>query len=170
LIFSHKNTPYYTIFLQNILKIITEIKKVPLSKNGMQQLIAIDYGSKRTGLAATDDMQIIASPLDTVPTKELISFLKNYTILNKVEAFIIGEPKRLHGEPSEIEDQIKKFILKLNKSFPEIKIHRVDERFTSKIAFDTMITSGISKKKRQDKGMIDKISATIILQDYLKTV
>jgi len=136
----------------------------------MPQLIAIDYGSKRTGLASTDDMQIIASPLDTVATKELIPFLKEYSIFNKIEAFIIGEPKRLHGEPSEIEEQIKKFITKLNASFPEIKVHRVDERFTSKMAFDTMIASGISKKKRQDKGMIDKISATIILQDYLKTV
>jgi len=130
----------------------------------MPQLIAIDYGSKRTGLAATDDMQIIASPLDTVATTQLIPFLKDYSILNKIEGFIIGEPKRLHGAPSEIETQIKKFILKLSASFPEIKIHRVDERFTSKMAFDTMLSSGISKKKRQDKGMIDKISATIILQ------
>ncbi len=135
----------------------------------MPQIIAIDYGSKRTGLATTDDMQIIASPLDTVATKDLISFLKNYTILNKVETFVIGEPKRLHGESSEIEVQIKKFITKIEDTFPLITIHRIDERFTSKIAFNTMIASGISKKKRQDKGIIDKISATIILQDFLQT-
>lgn len=134
----------------------------------MPQLIGIDYGSKRTGLAATDDMQIIASPLETVATNQLIPFLKDYMVFNKMEAFVIGEPKRLHGAPSEVEAEIKKFILKLNTAFPGIKTHRVDERFTSKMAFDTMIASGISKKKRQDKGMIDKISATIILQDYLR--
>jgi len=134
----------------------------------MPQLIAIDYGSKRTGLATTDDMQIIASPLNTVATNQLIPFLKEYAVFNKIQAFVVGEPKRLHGEPSEIEEKIKKFILKLNKAFPEIEIHRIDERFTSKIAFDTMIASGISKKKRQDKGMIDKISATIILQSFMK--
>lgn len=133
----------------------------------MPQLIAIDYGSKRTGLATTDDLQIIASPLDTITTNRLIPFLKEYAVFNKIEAFVIGEPKRLHGEPSEIEEQIKKFILKLSKAFPEITIHRVDERFTSKMAFDSMIASGISKKKRQDKGTIDKISATIILQSFM---
>lgn len=133
----------------------------------MPQLIAIDFGSVRTGLAVTDDLQIIATPLNTVPTKELILFLQNYISLNKVEAFIIGEPKRLHGAPSEIESEIQKLITNLNNVFPAIKIHRVDERFTSKIAFNAMISSGISKKKRQNKGVIDKISATIILQDYL---
>lgn len=136
----------------------------------MPQLIGIDYGSKRTGLAATDDMKIIASPLETVATNQLISFLKDYIVFNKVEAFVVGEPKRLHGAPSEIEEEIKKFTTKLATSFPDIKVHRIDERFTSKMAFDTMIASGISKKKRQDKGIIDKISAAIILQDFLKTV
>ncbi len=150
--------------------IYTQIKGLSLQKKKMSQLIAIDYGSKRTGLAATDDMKIIASPLDTVTTNQLIPFLKDYAVFNKIEAFIIGEPKRLHGEPSEIETKIKQFILKLSTAFPDKKIHRIDERFTSKMAFDTMIASGISKKKRQDKGMIDKISATIILQDYLKTI
>ena len=136
----------------------------------MPQLIGIDYGTKRTGLACTDDMKIIASPLETVATNQLISFLKDYAIFNKIEAFVIGEPKRLHGAPSEIEDEIKKFTSKLTSSFPNAEIHRIDERFTSKIAFNTMLASGISKKKRQEKGMIDKISATIILQDFLKTV
>ena len=133
----------------------------------MPQIVAIDYGGKRTGIAATDDMQIIASGLTTVPTGEVISFLKEYAILNKLEAFVVGEPKRLHGEASDIETEIKPFIEKLKIAFPNLEIHRIDERFTSKMAFDTMIKSGISKKKRRDKGLVDKISATLILQDFL---
>ncbi len=135
----------------------------------MGQLISIDYGSKRTGLAATDDLQIIASGLDTVETPKLIAYLKDYMVFNKVEAFIIGEPKRLHGVASDIETQIKPFIEVLKKEFPEQEIHRIDERFTSKLAFDTMIASGISKKKRKDKSLIDKISATLILQSFLQS-
>ena len=133
----------------------------------MPQIVAIDYGGKRTGIAVTDDMQIIASGLTTVSTKELIPFLKDYAILNKIEAFVIGEPKRLHGEASDIEAEIKPFIEKLKEAFPNLVIHRIDERFTSKMAFETMIQSGISKKKRRDKGLVDKISATLILQDFL---
>lgn len=135
----------------------------------MPQIIALDYGSKRTGIATTDDMQIIASPLETVPTNTLIKYLKNYASLNKIESFVVGAPKRLHGEDSEIELQIQKFITRLNKSFPQISIHRIDERFTSKMAFDTILASGIGKNKRKDKSIIDKVSATIILQDFLKT-
>ncbi len=134
----------------------------------MGQLIAIDYGSKRTGLAATDDLQIIASGLDTVATPKLIDYLKEYMAFNKVDAFVIGEPKRLHGEASDIETQILPFIQKLQKEFPNKEIHRMDERFTSKLAFDAMLASGISKKKRRDKGLVDKISATLILQDFLQ--
>jgi len=133
----------------------------------MPQIVAIDYGGKRTGIAATDDMQIIASGLTTVATKEIIPFLKDYAQLNKIESFVIGEPKRLHGEASDIEVEIKVFIEKLEKAFPDQKIHRIDERFTSKMAFDTMIKSGISKKKRQNKALVDQISATLILQDFL---
>ena len=133
----------------------------------MSQLLAIDYGSKRTGIAVTDDLQMIASGLTTVATKELISFLKKYTSENKVEAFVIGEPKRMHGEASDIEGDIKKFIIQVEKEFPAIKIHRIDERFTSKMAFETMLQSGISKKKRRNKELVDKISATLILQDFL---
>lgn len=136
----------------------------------MGQLIAIDYGSKRTGLAATDDLQIIASGLDTVATPKLIDYLKAYIAFNKVDAFVIGEPKRLHGEASDIEAQIQPFIQKLQKEFPSKEIHRIDERFTSKLAFDAMLASGISKKKRRDKGLVDKISATLILQDYLNKI
>lgn len=133
----------------------------------MGQLLAIDYGNKRTGIAVTDDMQIIASGLDTIETPKLISFLKNYMNTNTVDAFIIGEPKRMHGIASDIEVEIKEVIEKLKTTFNTIQIFRIDERFTSKIAFDTMIASGISKKKRQNKGLIDKISATLILQSFL---
>lgn len=133
----------------------------------MPQIVAIDYGGKRTGIAVTDDMQIIASGLTTVSTKELIPFLKDYAVLNKIEAFVIGEPKRLHGEASDIEAEIIPFIEKLKEAFPNLAVHRIDERFTSKMAFETMIQSGISKKKRRDKGLVDKISATLILQDFL---
>lgn len=133
----------------------------------MGQIIAIDYGSKRTGLATTDDLQIIASGLDCIPTSQIFTFLKDYMVFNKVESFVIGEPKRLHGEASDIEKEIKPFIEKLAKQFPEKEIYRMDERFTSKMAFDTMIVSGISKKKRRNKGLVDKISATLILQDFL---
>ena len=133
----------------------------------MPQLLAIDFGIKKTGIAVTDDLQMIASGLTTVATKELISFLKKYCTENKVEAFIIGEPKRLHGEASAIEENIKHFIVQLKKDFPKIEIHRIDERFTSKMAFETMLQSEISKKKRRDKELVDKISATLILQDFL---
>ena len=112
-------------------------------------------------------MQIIASGVTTVATGELISFLKEYASLHKIEAFVVGEPKRLHGEASDIETEIKLFIEKLKEVFPKLIIHRIDERFTSKMAFETMLKSGISKKKRRDKALVDKISATLILQDFL---
>ena len=133
----------------------------------MSQLVAIDYGSKKTGIAVTDDLQMIASGLTTVPTQDLIPFLKKYTIENSVSGFVIGEPKRLHGEASDIETEIQKFVAILKKEFFGVEIHRIDERFTSKLAFDAMLQSGISKKKRQNKALVDQISATLILQDFL---
>ena len=133
----------------------------------MARLLAIDFGTKRTGIAITDEMQIIASGLTTVLTKDLISFLKDYVAEENVELIIIGEPKQKDGTHSDVEECIKNFILKLVKNFPMLRIERMDERFTSKIAFNTMIESGLSKKKRQNKSLIDQISATIILQDYL---
>jgi len=133
----------------------------------MAKILAIDYGGKRCGIAVTDDAQIIASGLTTVNTNELLSWLKNYLGQEKVELFIVGEPKRLHGEASESEKLIIPFLKKLKEIFPEIPVERIDERFTSKIAFETMIASGISKKKRRNKALVDQISATIILQDYL---
>ncbi|WP_452600223.1 Holliday junction resolvase RuvX [Pontimicrobium sp. MEBiC01747] len=133
----------------------------------MAQILAIDYGKVRTGLAVTDDMQIIASGLTTVPTKELLEFLKTYTNKEEVELFLIGEPKQMNNEASESEALIAPFISQLRTFFPQIPIKRVDERFTSKMAMQTMISSGLKKKQRQNKALVDEISATIILQSYL---
>ncbi len=133
----------------------------------MSKILALDYGKKRTGIAVTDDMQIIASGLTTIDTDVLFEFLENYLKNEKVELFLIGEPKQMDYTVSEIEKLILPFIDKLKKKFPQIPIKRVDERFTSKMAFQTMIDSGLSKKQRQNKALVDQISATIILQSYL---
>lgn len=133
----------------------------------MPRILSIDYGQKRTGIAVTDEMQIIASGLTTIPTHTLIDFLKDYFAKEKVEAVLIGEPKQMNGEPSESASVINGFVTHFSNIFPDMKVIRVDERFTSKMAFQTMIDSGLSKKQRQNKGLIDEISATILLQDYL---
>jgi len=133
----------------------------------MARIIAIDYGTKRTGIAVTDELQLIASGLTTVNTKELMPFLKTYLDKEEVEAMVIGEPKRMSGEASDVEADIVSFRESVIKTFPTLTIVRQDERFTSKMAFQTMIDSGIGKKKRQNKALVDQISATIILQDYL---
>lgn len=133
----------------------------------MGRILAIDFGKKRTGIAITDELQIIASGLTTVETKLLISFLKDYVSRENVELFIIGKPKQMNNNDSESEALILPFIKKLQKEIPQIPLKRVDERFTSKMAFQTMLDGGLKKKQRQDKGLIDEISATIILQSYL---
>lgn len=133
----------------------------------MGRILAIDYGKVRTGIAVTDELQIIASGLKTVPTPELIAFLKSYTASENVELFIVGEPKQMNNDPSESEALIIPFLEKLKKAFPKIPVSRVDERFTSKMAFQTMIDSGLSKNKRKNKALVDEISATLILQSYL---
>lgn len=133
----------------------------------MPQLLAIDYGKKRTGIAVTDDMQIIASGLTTVESEKLLLFLKDYFSKHNVEKVIIGEPKQMDGSASESAELIEKFILQFQNDFPLIPLERIDERFTSKMAFQTMIDSGMKKKQRQNKGLIDEIAATILLQDYL---
>lgn len=133
----------------------------------MPRILAIDYGQKRTGIAVTDEMQIIASGLTTIPSETAITFLKDYFRKEKVERVLIGEPKQMNGEPSESAEIIEKFVVLFTNAFPEMKIERVDERFTSKMAFQTMIDSGLKKKQRQNKALIDEISATIMLQDYL---
>ncbi|MBF4463866.1 Holliday junction resolvase RuvX [Flavobacterium sp. LC2016-12] len=133
----------------------------------MPRILSIDYGQKRTGIAVTDEMQIIASGLTTIPTNTLIDFLKDYFAKEKVETVLIGEPKQMNGQPSESASIVKGFVTHFSNIFPDMKVIRVDERFTSKMAFQTMIDSGLSKKQRQNKGLIDEISATIMLQDYL---
>ena len=133
----------------------------------MARILAIDFGEKRTGLAVTDELQIIASGLTTVATKDLLTFLKEYTINQSVELFIVGKPKQMNNTESESEKLILPFLKSLEKSFPKIPLIRIDERFTSKMAFQTMIDSGLKKKQRRNKGLVDEISATIILQSYL---
>ena len=135
----------------------------------MGKVLAMDFGKKRTGIAVTDDMQIIASGLTTVNTKELIPFLKDYIKKENVELIVIGEPKQMNNQPSQSEALIAPFIEKLKKEI-DIPIKRVDERFTSKMAMQTMIDSGLPKKKRQNKALLDEISATIILQTYLEGI
>ena len=133
----------------------------------MPRILAIDYGQKRTGIAVTDELQIIASGLTTVPSDTALAFLKDYFEKEKVMKVLIGEPKQMNGQPSESTPIIEAFVEKFKTAFPEIPLVRVDERFTSKMAFQTMIDSGLSKKQRQNKGLIDEISATIMLRDYL---
>ena len=133
----------------------------------MGRILAFDYGTKRTGIAVTDPLQLIASALKTVETSEILTFLKAYCTNEEVVLFVVGLPKQMNNLPSESEQFIKSFIRNLKRTFPEIPIKREDERFTSKMAFQSMIDSGIKKKQRQNKGMVDEISATLILQSYL---
>lgn len=133
----------------------------------MARILALDYGRKRTGIAVTDELQIIASGLTTVPTSELFQFLENYFSKEEVELVLIGEPKQMDNTASESEVDIQKFLKQFAEKYPERKLKRVDERFTSKMAFQTMIDSGLKKKQRKDKNLVDEISATIILQSYL---
>ena len=133
----------------------------------MPRLLSIDYGQKRTGIAVSDELQIIASGLTTLPTEKVLDFLKEYCSTEKVETIIIGLPKQMNNEDSESEVFIQSFIEKLSKTLPTIPIKRQDERFTSKIAMQSMIQSGMKKKKRQDKAQLDEISAVLILQSYM---
>jgi len=134
----------------------------------MGQILSIDYGKVRTGIAVTDDMQIIASGLTTVETPKLTEFLKSYFNENKVDEIVIGLPTDLKGNMSDIETEIQKFISIFERDFPDKKINRLDERFTSKMASFFISQSGKNKKQRQEKGLIDKVSATIILQNFLE--
>ncbi|MFK8281129.1 Holliday junction resolvase RuvX [Capnocytophaga cynodegmi] len=136
----------------------------------MSRILAIDYGSKRCGIAVTDPLCIIASGLTTVVTDELITFLKKYISEEKVTEIVVGQPKRMNNEFSDIEKEIQKKVELLEKEFPEIIIVREDERFTSKMAFQSMIDSGLGKKQRQNKALIDEISATLILQNYMSRI
>ena len=134
----------------------------------MGQILAVDFGKKRCGLAATDDLRIIASGLDTVETSVLMEYLKKYFEKNTVDEVVIGLPTDLKGNMSEVEKDIQKFIEEFKSEFPEVSVVRFDERFTSKIASYFISQSGKNKKQRQEKGLIDKVSATLILQQYLE--
>ena len=133
----------------------------------MGRILAFDYGTKRTGIAVTDPLQLIASGLKTVETSEILTFLKAYCNHEEVVLFVVGLPRQMNNLPSESEQFIKSFIRNLKRTFPEIPIKREDERFTSKMALQSMIDSGIKKKQRSNKAMVNEISATLILQSYL---
>ncbi len=134
----------------------------------MARILSIDYGKKRTGIAVTDPLQIIAGGLATVPTAQLFDFLKKYIQENKVELIVVGEPKQTNGLPSENMGRIKQFVARWKKSMP-IPVVFYDERFTSVLAHKAMLDSGIGKKARQNKALVDEISATIILQSFLES-
>lgn len=133
----------------------------------MGRIIAIDYGSKRTGLAVTDPGKIIATGLTTVESQQLIPFLKKYMLTEEVELFLLGEPKNLNATDTHATPLVNQFLNHLQKQFPLIPVKRIDERFTSKMAVRTMIDSGLKKKDRQNKKLVDEIAATIMLQGYL---
>lgn len=136
----------------------------------MPRIIAIDYGLKRTGLAVTDPLKIIATGLTTVETPKLFSFLKEYCRNETVERFVIGEPKNLDDSDTHATPLVKKAVERLKKEFPSIPVELVDERFTSKMASQAMIEMGMKKKQRQNKALVDEIAATIMLQEYLQRI
>ena len=133
----------------------------------MGRIIALDYGKVRTGIAVTDELQLIASGLTTVATSSLISFLKDYVAKEVIAGFVVGEPRQMDNTPSDAESLITPFLRTLRKEFPSLPVERQDERFTSKMAVQSMIEGGFGKKKRRDKALVDEISATLILQAYL---
>ncbi len=134
----------------------------------MGRIMAFDYGNKRIGIAVTDTLQIIASPLDTIHPKDIFAFIDKYLVNEQVEAFVLGMPVHLDGNPTDSTSHVVGFSRQLYKKYPNIPIHLVDERFTSRMALQSMIASGVSKKDRATKGNIDKVSATIILQSYME--
>lgn len=136
----------------------------------MARILSIDYGLKRTGLAVTDPLQIIATGLTTVGSKELIPYLKDYFSREKVEMIIVGEPRNWDDSPTHATPLVEKFVKELQKNFPAIPITMVDERYTSKMARDAMLEMGMKKKDRRNKALVDEIAATIMLQEYLRTI
>jgi len=133
----------------------------------LARVLALDFGKVRTGIAVTDELQLIASGLTTVDTKDLLKFLEDYTKKESVERFVVGLPKQMDNTASESEALIQDFLKQLSAKFPAMPVERQDERFTSKMAFQSMLDSGMKKKKRRDKALVDEISATLILQAYL---
>lgn len=135
----------------------------------MARILSIDYGKKRTGLAVTDPLQIIANGLATVSTSTLYDWLKDYVAREKVERIVIGEPRQTNGQPSENLARVQQFVNRWRKSMPQVPIEYFDERFTSVLAHQAMLDGGLKKKDRQNKSLVDEISATIILEDYLRS-
>jgi len=140
-----------------------------LTSKPLARILSIDYGKKRTGIAVTDPLQIIAGGLATVSTSELFEWLKAYLSREQVERIIIGEPLQPNGQPSENLQRVQQFVNRWRKSMPEVPIEYYDERFTSVIAHQAMLSGGLKKKARRDKALVDEISATIILEDYLRS-
>lgn len=140
-----------------------------LQKIVLGRILAIDYGKKRTGIAVTDELRLIASGLTTIQTSDIIPFLMEYLNKEVVDVIVVGEPKQMNNAPSESEALIVPFVQEITKHFPKLPIKRQDERFTSKMAFQTMLDSGLKKKQRRNKALIDEISATIILQSYMES-
>ncbi len=136
----------------------------------MARILALDFGLKRTGVAVTDPLQIIATSLETIQTPQLFDFLKSYFLKEQVECLVVGEPRNLDNTRVGISDDIDRFISKFILEYPTIPVKRIDERFTSKIAQQTILASGKNKKARRDKAMVDRISAVIILQSYLEHI
>lgn len=135
----------------------------------MGRIIAIDYGRKRTGIAVTDTLQMIANGLATVPSGEAVKFLSDYVAKEPVDLFVVGEPKQMNNEPSENMRYVEAFVKHLKRTLPDIPVAYYDERFTSVMAHQAMLDGGLKKKKRQEKGLVDEISAVIILQAYLES-
>ena len=133
----------------------------------MGKVLGIDYGAKRTGIAITDAMQIVASGLTTIATNKLYEFITDIVTKENIDIFVVGNPKNLDGSANNISGHVNCFITKLQQLFPTIPVHQIDERFTSKIAKNSILSAGIKKEKRKDKSLVDMVSATIILQDYL---
>ncbi|HEX5653109.1 MAG TPA: Holliday junction resolvase RuvX [Chitinophagaceae bacterium] len=136
----------------------------------MARILSIDYGLKRTGLAVTDPLQIIATGLTTVGSKELIPYLREYFTREQVEMIIVGEPRNWDDSPTHATPLVEKFVKELQKNFPAIPVTMVDERYTSKMAKDAMLEMGLKKKDRRNKALVDEIAATIMLQEYLRTI
>jgi len=147
------------------------LKKIVLLQNDtdMGRILAIDYGQKRSGIAVSDELRLIATALGTVPTMEVLRFLKDYVVSNPVECFVVGEPKHMDNSPSESARFIEPFVKQLIRAFPGIRVERMDERFTSLIAGRTILESGIKKMARRNKNLVDTVSATIILQSFMES-
>ena len=157
-----------TTVTQSSQRCYTQIVIILILNHPLPRILAIDYGLKRTGLAVTDPLKIIATGLTTVESKQLISFLKNYFSKEEVELIIIGEPKNLDDTDTHATPLVEKIIKQLEKNFPKIPIKRVDERYTSKMAKDAMLEMGLKKMQRRNKKLVDEIAATILLQEYLR--